>query len=629
MKRLRLLAVPAFTAAVLLPVSAHAAPPSEVLAYVGPVGIYVSSPPGAAGVQVVDSGLDPAVSADGARLAWVARAADGYPHVFVGSTAGGAGTQVTSGPASDATPVWSPDGRRVALTRFGHDGLEHIALVDADGTNGRMLDVLGSSPTWSPDGRFLAFRDGSGLGLGSVDAEGRGWALISRDLGQPSWSPDGSQIVTVSSNVRMLDLATRSVRTVLAARSELPAHWFEDVTFNAAGDRLYVRHVEVRGKVDFTDDIRRYTLDGTEDGSFSPISQSLGYGGGPERRLSVGGSSRPTPPATSPASVTQLVANTSPSRIQLTWTPPAATSQFAGFTVRYAMGSTPPATVSDGLPAGDTLGTALLVGRLAASTSYSFSVFTRDWSGAASPAATATATTPAQVATTLTLTGPGTITYGQASVLSGQLIREDTGAPVADATVTLLGHHTGQRDTTLSTLTTDANGRFSTRRLTSEATRYTARYAGSTPLLAATTSSLVLVRQRITITFSPSSHPPAYSRATVTATVAPPFPGGNVRVQQISFSGHDLLTKLNSRSQVTVRLDTSRRDATALVHVTPGARTGYLADLVEAPFQISCSACLTGRLGSSTVTVTHELPIGSLGARRPNPPGSPRAAARR
>jgi hypothetical protein len=450
-----------------------------------------------------------------------------------------------------------------------------------------MLAVEGSSPTWSPDGRFLAFRDGSGLGLGCVDAEGRGWALISRDLGQPSWSTDGTQIVTVSSNVRMVDLATHSVRTVIAARSELPAHWFEDVTFNAAGDRLYVRHVEVRGKVDFTDDIRRYTLDGTEDGSFAPISQNLGYSGGPERRLSVGGGSRPTPPATSPPSVTQLAATTSPSRIQLTWTPPPATSQLAGFTVRYAMGSTPPATVSEGLPAGDTLGAALLVGRLAASTTYSFSVFTRDWSGASSPAAMATATTPAQVATTLTMAGPGTITYGQGSLLSGQLIREDTGAPVAGATLTLLGHHTGQPDATLSTLTTDSSGRFSTRRLTSEATRYTVRYAGAGPLLPATASTLVLVRQRITITFSPSSHPPAYSRASVTATVAPAFPGGNVRVQQISFSGHNLLTRLSARSQVTVQLDTSRRDATAMVQVTPGARTGYLSDPVAAPFQIT------------------------------------------
>jgi hypothetical protein len=196
-------------------------------------------------------------------------------------------------------------------------------------------------------------------------------------------------------------------------------------------------------------------------------------------------------------------------------------------------------------------------------------------------------TTPSTVATTLTMTGPGTITYGQGSVLSGQLVREDTGAPVTGARLTLLGHHNGQRDSTLGTLTTDGNGRFGTKRLTSEATRYTVRYAGTAPLVPAAANTLVLVRQRIVITFSPSSRVPAYSTATVTATVAPAFPDGNVRVQQYSFSGGNVLTTLNRRSQVTVRLNTSRRDATARVLVTPGVRTGYLTDPTYATFLVT------------------------------------------
>jgi hypothetical protein len=277
--------------------------------------------------------------------------------------------------------------------------------------------------------------------------------------------------------------------------------------------------------------------------------------------------------------VTAFTAYPDPSRVLLNWSTPAG-ANVAGATVRYAVGTTAPATVNDGMPAGDTLGGFLLVNRLAPSTTYTFSAFTRDWSGASASPVTVTTTTPAEVRTTVTMTGPGTITYGQGSLLSGQLIREDTGAPIGGARLALLGHHTGRSDSMLGTLTTDSNGRFSTRRLTSEATRYSVRYAGSGPLLPAVGTALVLVRQRITITFSPSSRPPAYSRASVTATVAPAFPGGNVRVNQISFSGHSLLTKLNSRSQVTVQLDTTRRDATARVQVTPGARTGYLSDPV-------------------------------------------------
>jgi hypothetical protein len=493
--------------------------------------------------------------------------------------------QVTSGPAYDASPAWSPDGLRLALTRFVGGGYEHIALVDADGSNGRVLTARGSAPAWSPDGRFIAFRAPDAQGLASVDAEGRGGASLGRDLGQPSWSPDGTQIVTVSSNVRMVEVATRSVRSVIHDVNQLPARWFEDAAFNAAGDRLYVRRVDLRDKADFTDDIRRYTLDGVEDTTFGPVPESDGYGSSPRRFLSVGGGDRAVPARTAPGPVTALTARAEPSRVLLNWNP-VLDAQTAGATVRYAKGTVPPATVTEGLPAGDTLGEMFLVERLEASTTYSFSVFSRDWSGASSPAVSAQATTPTAVATTLTLTGPGTITYGEGSVVAGQLIREDTGAPVAGARLSLLGHHTGQSDSVLGTLTTDSNGRFSTKRLTSEATRYSVRYAGIAPLVPAGAGTLVLVRQRIAITFSPSSRVPAYSTATVTATVAPAFPGGNVRVQQVSFTGGNVLTKLNGRSQATVRLSTSRRDATARVLVTPGARTGYVSEPAEADWVI-------------------------------------------
>jgi hypothetical protein len=587
MRHLRHLALVAALTAALPPATAHAAPQPEVIAYSAGDGIYVSSPPGAAPTKVVAQGYDPAVSADGTWLAWIATAPDDHPHVFVGGVAGGAGVQVTSGPAYDATPAWSPSGTRLAFTRLDKDGNEHIAVVDADGTDERMFATRGSRPTWSPDGRFIAFRGERGLGLESVDADGRGWASLGRDLGQPSWSPDGTQIATVSSNVRMVDVATRSVRSVIHDQDQLPARWFEDVAFNAAGDRLYVRRVDVRDKADATDDIRRYNLDGTEDTTFTALPMNSGYGRSPGRHLSVGGGERPTPMTTTPSPVASLTAYPDPSRVLLNWSMPPANQTGAGATVRYAKGTTAPATVTDGLAGGDSMGGSLLVERLERSTTYTFSVFARDWSGTSSPAVTVTATTPAEVRTTLTLSGPGTITYGQASTLSGQLVREDTGAPIAGARLTLLGHHTGQRDSVLATVTTNADGRFSALRLTSQATRYAVRYAGTGPLLPAVGGTLVLVRQHVTITFSPSSHPPAYSRAYVTATVAPAFPGGNVRVNQISFSGHSLLTKLNSRSQVTVQLDTTRRDATARVQVTPGARTGYLSEPVEAPFQIT------------------------------------------
>jgi TolB protein len=48
------------------------------------------------------------------------------------------------------------------------------------------------SPAWSPDGSELAFHTAGGIYI--VRANGSGLHRISEDGGQPSWSPDGSRI---------------------------------------------------------------------------------------------------------------------------------------------------------------------------------------------------------------------------------------------------------------------------------------------------------------------------------------------------------------------------------------------------------------------------------------------------
>jgi TolB protein len=68
--------------------------------------------------------------------------------------------------AKDTSPVWSPNGTRVAFTRRQHDHWE-VYVVDADGRNlTRLTDTPSkpngevansASPAWSPDGHHLAF----------------------------------------------------------------------------------------------------------------------------------------------------------------------------------------------------------------------------------------------------------------------------------------------------------------------------------------------------------------------------------------------------------------------------------------------------------------------------------------
>jgi len=65
-------------------------------------------------------------------------------------------TQLTN--SGNASPVWSPDGRKLAFTS-GRDGTNQIYVMNAaDGSNQvRITSDTGVRPAWSPDGQKIAF----------------------------------------------------------------------------------------------------------------------------------------------------------------------------------------------------------------------------------------------------------------------------------------------------------------------------------------------------------------------------------------------------------------------------------------------------------------------------------------
>jgi Tol biopolymer transport system component len=76
----------------------------------------------------------PAFSPDG-RLAYSARATsskDETFHIFVRDLQGGAPQQLTTGPASDTSPAWSPDGSRIAFVRVD-GGQGECVVISASG----------------------------------------------------------------------------------------------------------------------------------------------------------------------------------------------------------------------------------------------------------------------------------------------------------------------------------------------------------------------------------------------------------------------------------------------------------------------------------------------------------------
>lgn len=142
------------------------------------------------------------VSPDGRQIVF-----DLLGDLYVLPIAGGAAARITSGPAFDMQPRFSPDG---ALIAFASDrnGSTNIWVMDRDGKNPRQVSRdtkwFINSPAWSPDGQFIFARHHfvkeRSLGAGEIwmyhvsGAEGlqvtekTSWQ---KDQGEPAVSPDG------------------------------------------------------------------------------------------------------------------------------------------------------------------------------------------------------------------------------------------------------------------------------------------------------------------------------------------------------------------------------------------------------------------------------------------------------
>jgi Tol biopolymer transport system component/serine/threonine protein kinase len=141
---------------------------------------------------------DPAWFPDGNAIAFVSDR-DGAPAIWRIPPLGGAAVKLVS---DAADPAISPDGARIAFSRAGPGGLPRIAVAPlADPTRARVLtgDDDGfwahTEPSWSPDGRTLSYADHKNLWLVPADG-GEATRLTTADSIEedPVWSPDGKYI---------------------------------------------------------------------------------------------------------------------------------------------------------------------------------------------------------------------------------------------------------------------------------------------------------------------------------------------------------------------------------------------------------------------------------------------------
>ena len=144
--------------------------------------------------------FDPTWSPDGSQIAFRSQR-DGNDEIYLMNADGTCQVNLTNNPLSDWSPAWSPDGTRIAFARFyDNNAFTDVTVMNADGSGRQRLTTSsGEYPAWSPDGTHIAFssaRDGN-YEIYVMNADGSGQTRLTNNPAydmSPVWSPDGMRI---------------------------------------------------------------------------------------------------------------------------------------------------------------------------------------------------------------------------------------------------------------------------------------------------------------------------------------------------------------------------------------------------------------------------------------------------
>lgn len=174
--------------------------PDEKLYPIGPSGVMLSSP---------------VWSPDGRRLAFVQGDRRGNTDIMVLDLASGRARRLTDGSGINTEPCWNPSGTQLAFTS-DREGGPQVFLMQDDGSNLRKLTQEGSynaSPAWSPNGAMIAyvsrFEGKFDLFIYKL-GEGKAYQITTgvSTSESPAWSPDERRLVFTSNRFGSAQLFT-------------------------------------------------------------------------------------------------------------------------------------------------------------------------------------------------------------------------------------------------------------------------------------------------------------------------------------------------------------------------------------------------------------------------------------
>lgn len=191
----------------------------------------------------------PALSPDGSSVAFVSERT-GSKDIFVIGVDGRGLRQVTSGPAADDSPSWSPDGGRLVFSSTGEDPAGDIYTLPVSGGAPTRLTAdpaADTQPAWAPTGSRIAFTTTRFDPAGDVVVMAETGGAVTRavpepgDSTEPAWSPDGARLAFTTrqpdplGDVKQVTVPGGQV-SVIAERSAVGE---TEPTFRAGGQPVF------------------------------------------------------------------------------------------------------------------------------------------------------------------------------------------------------------------------------------------------------------------------------------------------------------------------------------------------------------------------------------------------------
>ena len=157
--------------------------------------------------------VEPALSPDGAKVAFVWSGLDDYRNVYVRSIDRDDLLRLSTSPREESSPSWSPNGRQIAFVRRSPDGgYQDVVVIPAGGGPerifGRTMDRQGyRGLEWWPDSGSVILRDavGDGRPLVRLFPDGSRIPLTNPGIGRqdyhPALSPDRGTLAFMRASV--------------------------------------------------------------------------------------------------------------------------------------------------------------------------------------------------------------------------------------------------------------------------------------------------------------------------------------------------------------------------------------------------------------------------------------------